>query len=212
MGGFRTVSESLDLGQAAADALREVGNIGAAHAATALSEILNQPVGMQVPGVELVPFDDITEVVGGPEALVAGVFLRVQGDVPGNMFFIQSVDGARKLLSGLLPREPEGFDFSELELSALSEMGNIMAATYLSSLMDFTHLTLTPSVPLVAVDMAQAILSVGLLQGEHMGNYALVIHTTIQHRRNRESGHFFLLPDPGAENVLLKSLGIEGSA
>lgn len=206
------MSGRVDLGQAAADALREVGNIGAAHAATALSEILNQPVGMQVPGVELVPFDDITEVVGGPEALVVGVFLRVQGDVPGNMFFIQSVEGARKLLSGLLPRDPQELDFGELELSALSEMGNIMAATYLTSLMDFTHLTLMPSVPFVAVDMAQAILSVGLLQGEHSGNYALVIHTAIEHRRNRENGHFFLLPDPGAETVLLQSLGIEGYA
>lgn len=202
----------IELGQLAADALREVGNIGAAHAATALSEILNQPVDMQVPQVELIPFDDITEVVGGPETVVIGIFLRVQGDVPGNMFYVQSVESGKQLLANMMPHVLAAREFTEMELSALGEMGNIMAATYLSSLMDFTQLTLMPSVPFVAVDMAQAILSVGLLQDNHAGNYALVIHTTIRHQEARERGHFFLLPDPGAEAVLLQSLGIEGYA
>ena len=78
----------------AADMLREVGNIGAAHAATSLSEMLRQRVTMEVPRVEFIPFDDVTEILGGPEQVVACVYLRMQGEVTGSIFFIQTVSAA----------------------------------------------------------------------------------------------------------------------
>jgi len=199
------------INQATTDLLREIGNIGAAHAATALSQMIGEPVNMRVPWVELVPFDDVTAVLGGPEQVVACVYLTVRGDITGSMFFVQSVPAAKILISELLSDVTPGDSFSELELSALAEMGNIMSATYLSSLIDLTNLQMQPSVPMVAVDMAQAVLAVGLSQDALVGNYALVIHATIHHLRASEDAHFFLLPDPGAERRLLTALGM-GSA
>ncbi len=197
------------LGDDAADALREIGNIGAAHAATALSQILHQTVEMQVPQVELIPFDEIADVVGGPEAIVACVYLKVTGDLSGNMFFIQSLDSAKQLTGEVLSEVKQVEVLNELEMSALGEMGNILTASYLSSLTDFTKLKMYPSIPYISIDMAQAILTIGLLSDAPMGDYALVIHTSIHNSKAMEKAHIFLLPDPGQEVVLLHALGME---
>ncbi|WP_309121395.1 chemotaxis protein CheC [Paenibacillus sp.] len=191
------------------DVLREVGNIGAGHAATALSKLLGKPVDMDVPRVNLVPFDDIAEQVGGAEAVVAAVFLRVEGDAPGNLFFLLSIDSAKQLLLELLAMETgEGSPFTELEVSALSEIGNILAGSYLSSLADLTRLNLSPTVPGFAVDMAGAILAYGLLQFGDMGDKALLIETSFFDGIDRVEGNLFLIPDPEAFATIFASLGV----
>jgi chemotaxis protein CheC len=205
--------EFLKLGDFQYDVLREIGNIGAGHAATALSKILHQEVDMNVPKVRLIPFDEIADVVGGPEQIVVAVYLRMTGDIPGNMFFLLKLESAKKLIRTLLTDsnicQEEQEDFSELELSALAEIGNILAGSYLSSLSEFTHKRMTPSVPAVAIDMAFAILSAGLLQLGEFGDYALVVDTLFVQGKTDLEGHFFLLPDPGAVTQLLAALGVE---
>ncbi|GGG80638.1 chemotaxis protein CheC [Paenibacillus radicis (ex Gao et al. 2016)] len=191
------------------DVLKEVGNIGAGNAATALSRLLDKPVDMAVPKVSLLPFEEVANRVGGSEQVVIAVFLRVEGEAPGNMFFIIQEQSAKSLLSQLLalrPEEQEGY--SEMELSALCEIGNILAGSYLSSLADFTHLTMAPSVPSVALDMAGAILSYGLVQYGEMGDSALLIETTFLEDRQELEGHFFLIPDPESFNKIFKALGV----
>ena len=191
------------------DVLREVGNIGAGNAATALSRLLDKKVDMMVPTVSLLTFDEIADRVGGPEAVVVAIFLRVSGDAPGNMFFIIDQDSARRLLSGLLSLEvSEDLAYTEMELSALCEIGNILAGSYLSSLGDFTGLKMSPSVPSVAVDMAGAILSYGLLQFGVMGDDALLIDTTFLEGGQNAQGHFFLIPDPESFEKLFRALGV----
>ena len=83
------------------DVLKEVGNIGAGNAATALSRLLNKPIDMAVPKVQLLPFEQIAESVGGSEQLVIAVFLRVEGDAPSNLFFIMSPEAGKNLLQNL---------------------------------------------------------------------------------------------------------------
>jgi chemotaxis protein CheC len=191
------------------DVLREVGNIGAGHAATALSRLLDKPVDMAVPTVSFVPFESIADRVGGPEEVVVAVFLRVDGDAPGNMFFLMSRLQAKLLLQGLAGFEPAGDGgYSELELSALCEIGNILAGSYLSSLADLTGLAMSPSVPSVAVDMAGAILSYGLLQFGTMGDDALLIDTTFLRGRQEAEGHFYFIPDPESFEKIFVSLGV----
>ncbi len=191
------------------DVLREVGNIGAGNAATALSTLLNKPVDMAVPTVNLLPFEAIAERVGGSEAVVIAIFLRVEGDAPGNMFFIISREQARRLLRDLLGFSAgENEEYSELELSALNEIGNISAGSYLSSLADFTGLRMSPTVPSLAVDMAGAILSYGLLQFGTMGDDALLIETTFLEGQQEAEGHFFLIPDPESFEKLFRALGV----
>lgn len=193
------------------DVLKEVGNIGAGNAATALSRLLDKPVDMAVPKVSLLPFEQIADRVGGSEQIVLAVFLRVEGEAPGNMFFIIEEASAKRILRQLLSiKEQEQEGYSEMELSALCEIGNILAGSYLSSLADFTQLPMSPSVPAIAVDMAGAILSYGLMQYGEMGDSALLIETTFLEDHQSLEGHFFLIPDPDSFEKIFRALGVQG--
>ncbi|WP_310829074.1 chemotaxis protein CheC [Paenibacillus pedocola] len=191
------------------DVLKEVGNIGAGNAATALSQLLNKPIDMAVPKVQLLSFEEITDKVGGAEELVYAVFLRVEGEAPGNLFFILTPEAAMNLLNRVAGIEisPDQ-ELGEMELSALSEIGNILAGSYLSSLADFTSLSMYPTVPALAMDMAGAILGYGLLQFGQMGDDALLIDTTFLEGKNEIEGQFFLIPDPESFPKIFKSLGV----
>lgn len=192
------------------DVLKEVGNIGAGNAATALSKLLDKPVDMAVPKVSLLPFEEVAERVGGAEQIVLAVYLRVEGEAPGNMFFILEEDAAKRLLNQLMSmNHQEDVGYSEMEFSALCEIGNILAGSYLSSLADFTQLSMVPSVPSIAVDMAGAILSYGLMQYGEMGDSALLIETTFIEDYQSLEGHFFLIPDPDSFNKIFKALGVD---
>ncbi|CAG7623730.1 CheY-P phosphatase CheC [Paenibacillus allorhizosphaerae] len=192
------------------DVLKEIGNIGAGHAATALSKLLDKPVDMLVPSVRIVPFEEIADSVGGAEQVVIAIFLRVEGDTPGNLFFILTLDSSKKLLHSLAGIDvAEGEEYTELEISALSEIGNILAGSYLTSLADFTLLQMSPTVPSLAIDMAGAILSYGILQFGHMGDQALLIDTKFLDGPDEMKGHFFLIPDPESIGKIFVALGVQ---
>ncbi|WP_245339198.1 chemotaxis protein CheC [Paenibacillus shirakamiensis] len=191
------------------DVLKEIGNIGAGNAATALSCLLDKPIDMAVPKVQMLPFEAIAERVGGAEEIVLAIFFRVEGEAPSNLFFIMTPDAGKKLLHRLanltVAKESE---FTEMEMSALSEIGNILAGSYLSSLADFTGLSMWPTVPALAIDMAGAILSYGLLQFGEMGDDALLIDTTFIEDQQQVEGQFFLIPDPESFDKIFTSLGV----
>lgn len=197
------------------DVLKEIGNIGAAHAATALSDLLNRKVDMRVPKVEMVSFNDMMELAGGSETVVVGIFLRIEGDVEGSMFFVLPIEQANKFIRGLI--HDESFDFNEppvpeLGLSAMQEMGNILSGSYLSALSDFTGLKIYPTVPGLSVDMFGAIISIGLIELSHISDHVIVINTSIfddeQVDADSVRGHFFLLPDPESFQQIFKALGV----
>ncbi|MCM3732145.1 chemotaxis protein CheC [Fictibacillus nanhaiensis] len=195
------------------DILREIGNIGAGHAATALSTMLNKAVDMKVPSVKIISFEEITEMVGGSENIVASVFLRIVGDAPGCMFFMLPIEQAEKLLGDLLGEEivqlTEG-QYPEMPLSALQEVGNILSGSYLTSFSDFTGLSLQPSVPATSIDMAGAILSFGLFEISTVSDLAIVIDTAFTDMKELDEvkGHFFLLPDPESFAKIFNALGV----
>ncbi|MEB3101141.1 chemotaxis protein CheC [Ferviditalea candida] len=191
------------------DVLKEVGNIGAGNAATALAKLLNKQIDMQIPRVSMLAFDEIADCIGGSEEVVLAIFLRVEGEAPGNMFFILSQDSAKRLLLNLagIAVEETG-NYSEMELSALSEIANILVGSYLSSLADFTRLYMSPTVPALAIDMAGAILSYGLLQFGEMGDHALLIETAFFEGVDEVEGHFFFIPDPDSFNIIFQALGV----
>lgn len=199
-----------NLGEFSVDVLKEVGNIGAGHAATALSRLLNKPVDMAVPSVRMLGFDEIADQVGGPEQIVIATFLRVEGDVPGNLFYIMKPPAASKLISSLLGMESNSTSeqYSDMELSALAEIGNILAGSYLSSLADFTNLNMMPMVPALAIDMAGAILSFGLMQFGQMGDGALLIDTMFLEGDEEVEGQFFFIPDPESFAKIFRALGV----
>ncbi|MFT9597133.1 chemotaxis protein CheC [Mesobacillus sp.] len=201
------------------DILKEVGNIGAGHAATALSTLLNKKIDMKVPSVRVVSFDEVMDLAGGPDNVVASVFLRIEGDAPGSMFFILPLPQAEKYIGQLTKNQ--SFSFSEepdneLAFSALQELGNILSGSYLSSLSDFTKLSLYPSVPALSIDMVGAVISFGLLELSQVSDYAIVIDTALDEEEaqlpDSVNGHFFLLPDPDSFHIIFSALGVRVDA
>lgn len=192
------------------DALREIGNIGAGNSATALSQILNKKIDMNVPRVSLVPIDEVPDLVGGPDAVIVAVFLRVYGKAPGNILFLLPRENALLMVDDLMQR-PRGTtqQLDELDISALKEVGNILTGSYLNAFFHFTNIAMLPSIPALAVDMAGAILNIVLVQLGQMGDHAMVIETKFLAEDDSVKGHFFLVPDPGSLSTLVKAVGVE---
>ncbi len=199
----------LELSPVQLDALREIGNVGAGNSATALSQIINHRIDMNVPQVSIVPITEVPDLVGGPDVMVAGVFLRVYGAAPSNILFLLPQESAFYLVDMILGKphgETKTLDF--MDESALMEIGNILAGAYLNALFNLTKLSLLPSIPALAMDMAGAILSVVLIQLGQMGDHALVIETEFQADEDGIKGHFFLVPDPGSLDTILTAVGV----
>lgn len=189
------------------DVLKELGNIGAGNAMTALSQLINSKVDMAVPQVRLLEFKDIATLMGGEEQLMAGIYLAVEGDITGSIMFLLEKDSAKHLVGKLTGMESDGTDFSELEMSALQEVGNIITGSYLNSLSTLTNLCIYPSVPALAVDMAGAILSVPAIEFGTMGDKILLIQTQFFDEVQLD-GYFILIPDIESYEKILSSLGI----
>lgn len=198
------------------DVLKEIGNIGAAHAATALSGLLQTKIDMKVPAVEIVTFNDMVERGGGAEKVVAGTYLQIDGDANGGMFFILPVEQANRFIRKLI--HDEQFDLQksenqELGVSAMQELGNILSGSYLSALSDFTGLKIYPTPPALSVDMFGAIISFGLIELSQVSDHVVVIGTSIFEESMEQSeqvnGHFFLLPNPESFQSIFKALGVE---
>lgn len=200
------------------DILKEIGNIGAGNAATALSNLVNRKIEMNVPSAQIVTFDEMMELAGGIDRVVAAVYLEISGDVSGNMFFVLPVERASLFIQQMLGSNEYSLEkppYSEMALSAFQELGNILAGSYLSALADFLHMNLTPSVPAVSIDMFGAIISFGLIEISQVSDYAIVINTEIidslqaDHAEKVFKGNFFLLPDPQSYKKFFVKLGVE---
>lgn len=192
------------------DVLKEIGNIGAGNATTALAQMLGTKVDMSVPKVSLLEFKDVGSVVGGEELIMVGILLGVEGDITGSIMFLIEKEGARHLTNKLMMgmgSSAEGEDFNEMELSALREVGNIITGAYLNALSGLTNLCIYPSTPDLTVDMAGAILSVPAIQFGIQGDQILMIQNNFFDEVELD-GFFILLPDMESYSVILNALGI----
>ena len=129
------------------DVLKEIGNIGAGNATTALAQMLNCKVDMAVPQVKLIEFKELGDMMGGAEQIMAGIYLGVEGDITGSIMFLLKKEAAKHLVNKLMGVDGGTEEFSEMELSALKEVGNIITGSYLNSLSMMTNLKIYPSVP-----------------------------------------------------------------
>ena len=190
------------------DVLKEIGNIGAGNATTAISTMLNLRIDMSVPKVELLTFQELGSAICPEDETIIGIYLEVQGDIDGSMMFLLKPDSAHFLANKLLGREGEQKqEFDEMELSAIKEIGNIIAGSYLNALSSMTGLTIAPTIPYLAIDMAAAILSVPAIQFGKYGDNALMIETEFGDDV-MINGYFILLPELESYDKILSSLGI----
>jgi chemotaxis protein CheC len=199
-----------ELGSLQLDGLREVANIGAGHAATALSELTNRRIMLDVPQLRIVRLEDVAEITGSPDEPVAAVLMQLLGDLGGRTVQIFPARTADCLASILLRRDSVDFPdgFGELEQSALQEAGNILAGAYLNALSDFLGMILLPSVPALAIDMAAAVLTSSYLDFDEESDYVFCIDTIFRmdERKDVLRGHFLLLPDAGSLEAILRAI------
>lgn len=191
------------------DILKEIGNIGAGNATTALSQLINRRIDMGIPKVNILEFKELSDVLGGAENPIVGILLGVDGEINGMMMFVLEQSSAHNLVNMLMGKELDNFDdFTEMDLSALKEIGNIITGAYLSSLSSLTNLKIIASVPHMAIDMAGAILSVPAIEFGKVGDKALLIQTNFGGENEKVYGYFILIPNMESYSTIMTSLGI----
>jgi chemotaxis protein CheC len=191
------------------DVLREISNIGAGNAATALSTMLSKKVDMLVPNAYIAPFAQVPELTGGAEKEVAGGYLVVGDEMPMGILFLVAKEQMSFFFKILLGSEldPKSM-LDEMQQSAFAEIVNILSGSYLNALSMFTQMTHAQSVPALCVDMAGAILGEVLMVIGEVSDYALVIENTFIANEDQLNGYFFLLPQPETLEKLFSVLGV----
>lgn len=190
------------------DVLREIGNIGAGNAMTALSQMLQSKVDMQVPQVRLLEFSEVGAMVGGEEQLMVGVLLGVEGDITGSIMFLVELKAAKGLVKKIMMGYESGQEgLDEMETSAMMELSNIITGAYLNSLATMTNLRIYPTPPSLTVDMAGAILSVPAIMFGTLGDNILLIQSRFFDEVEVD-GYFILIPDLDSYQKILSALGI----
>lgn len=191
------------------DALREVENIGAGHAATALSQMTNRRIMISVPKVTVARLEDVGELFGDPPPVVAAILLHMLGDLTGRTMLIFPEAPARRLCDLLLRREPgTTTEFGDLEQSSLKEAGNILCGAFLTALSSFMGMMLLPSVPVLLVDLASAVVTSAYLDFGSDRDYVLCVETAFQFGPDEEGlrGHFLLVPDAASLRAILQAV------
>lgn len=191
------------------DVLREIGNIGAGNAATALAKMLDKKIDMKVPQIRVMKFTEVSDVLGGAETEVAGILLGVNGDITGNILFILDLQSVQLLVNILMGKDiHDAIEFDEMTCSALKEIGNILSGSYLGALSNLTNLRIMPDVPGLAIDMAGAILSVPAIEFGKNSDTVLYIENEFSYGADSVIGDFFLVPDEVSYGRLLRALGV----
>lgn len=190
------------------DVLKELGNIGAGNATTALASMLQSKVDMKVPQVRMLEFKDVGAILGGEEQEMVGAYLGVEGDISGSILFLVKREVAVHLSNKVMMGMGSG-EFGEMEQSAFKEISNIITGAYLNALSSLTGMTIQPTVPDLTIDMAGAILSVPAVEFGIYGDNILLIQSQISDEIEID-GFFIMVPDMESYEKILKSLGILG--
>ena len=190
------------------DVLKEIANIGAGNATTSLSKMLNSKVDMKVPCIQFMEFQELAEGIGGAENLVVGILLTLDTGIEGMMMFILESGSAEQIVNLLMGKSGKLDEFSEMDLSALQEIGNIIAGSYLSAISAFTNMTISASVPYLSIDMAGAILSVPAIEFSKISDKALLIETEFGDKDTIINGYFILIPTLEAFSTIFSALGL----
>jgi chemotaxis protein CheC len=190
--------------------LKEIGNIGSGNAATSLSEMLNTPVGMNIPTVKILDVTDLATMLGGPENQVVGILFSLSKDFEGMMMFLTEKKFAHLVLNVLMNKEFDKFeDLGEMDLSAIKEVGNIMVSAYMRAISQMTNMSIALSPPSIAIDMVGALLNVPAVEIEKYGDKALFIQDGFINNDEQVTSYLLLIPEVGYLKKIFQILGLE---
>ncbi len=192
------------------DLLREIGNVGAGNAATALSMMVDKKVEISVPDVKIAPIAKIPFLLPEPEELVVGIKMDVKGDAELETLLIFDASGAKQILKVLLfgMEIQDLTNLDEMSKSALKEVGNIICGSYITALANFTGLYLDPLPPDVSVDMISAIISEVSLEIAYTEDKIIIIETLLNIQDVEVNGFIFMIPKGDALEKIYQKLGL----
>jgi chemotaxis protein CheC len=190
------------------EALGEIANLGTGHAVSALSDMLNKRIDMDVPTVDILPVEEAIEMIGSNN-LVVGVFLQIKGDIPNNFLVMIPRESAMALLDILMDRELGSTRiFSSIDESALMEVGNILACSYSDALAEFMAVSLIPEPPQMAFDMATAVMEYVMLHFEEENDTAMIFHCEAGEKTKKLQIHLMMIPPIDSLRKIMERLDI----
>ena len=205
-----TIKKYEDLNNLELDVLREIGSIGTGNAATALSSVLSKKIEMTIPEVKIQGYNEAIASMGGPENIVAGVLVRLSGEINGIMLYIQRLDFINLVLDSLLTEQINDYsELGQIEVSALVEMGNIIISSYMNAISSLTNMSITLSVPDICINMLGGILTVPMAEYGYETDKLMSVDGTFLYDGKEIYSNLLLLPDVNSLNILLKKLGVE---
>lgn len=191
------------------DALKEIGSIGTGNSATALSNILGRKIEMTIPDVKVVDFNRAIKELGGPEKVVVGVLVELTGEVKGIMLFLQNLEFINIVLDSLLGKKIESYDeIDTLEVSALTEVGNIIISSYISAMSTLTGIKMSVSVPSVSINMLGGIMNVPMAMYGYNTDKLMTINGTFKCDEAEIYSRVIMLPDMESLEYIMKKLGV----
>ena len=194
------------------DVLKEIGNIGAGNAASALATMLDDKINIGLPSCEMLPFCEITRDFTSPDELVVGTLVQMSGDMEGFVLMVMRLDAAVELLERLTGERlcADVNDYPALceSLSPVAEVGNILVGAYLSAISTMTGMRILPSVPVVSVDMVMALMNVPAVVYGEIGETVLFMETDFHSEATTVKGQHFLIPTLESSERLLAALGM----
>lgn len=189
------------------DALKEISNMGAGHAANALSQMINTKIEITVPDFDIIPLEQFPKAVGGQESAVVGTYVQLQGDIVGTVMFLFPIEYALSLADVMLGREVgSSKELSEMDSSALQEVGNIMASSFANAISDFLGFKIIPTPPAIAFDMAGALLNFLIAELGQKVEEAIFFNTTFITPQREIIGHLLLSPEPESMEKILEAI------
>lgn len=195
------------------DVLREIANIGAGHAATALAALLERPIVQSVPNVVLIPLSEIPNQLGGAEKVVVSGLLDITGDVSGFFMIVLELEQADRIIAMMLGKSKRTAKsgsvrkYTAIEKSVVAETVNILGGSYLTAISELTGLRVFPSTPYLSVDMVGAVLSIAIAEAGKAGDIAVFFQSELFNETERIIGDVFLIPDQPSCEKILQSVG-----
>jgi chemotaxis protein CheC len=200
----------LELNEIHIDVLKEIGNIGAGNAATSLSQMLSKRIDMNVPEVSLLNYDDVIDSIGGAENIVVGILVSFEGDIDGVILFLLKKEFVHLIINSLLGTELHNFEeISEMEMSALSEISNIMVSSYVNSISSLTEMKIDITVPSLNIDMSGALLDAVTAEFSEAADRVIFIKEKYFCQDETVYSHMLLLPSMTSLEILLKRFGLD---
>ena len=192
------------------DALREVANIGAGHAATALSQMIGGTIMISVPTINVSRLEEVPPQISAPEEPVAAVLMHMLGDLTGRTLLVFPKPTAARLAALMLRRPGSSEELGDMEQSAIKEAGNILSSAYMNALSDFMGMMLLPSPPSLAIDMSTAVLTTAYLQFGTDRDYVFCVESEFYMTDVDEKlrGFFLLLPGPASLQAILRAVRV----